>query len=277
MKCCSGSPIERNPIRLLLKSKVKIENEKNEAAASSIDLHHTVSCLSSSTLTSSTTKIMSSSTTSSTAMSSDLLQSVLAVPFIRDSVEFLHHFVLFFLLPVGVVVASAVFCAVLVSRLYKVTLSRYATPEELYDEALTLLKKDCTSKQRKKALNNLRLVLKLKRHFIKAYVVLATELFYGELKHTDDSDSRYEQKYHTQNNSRSSSSSGSLRQRRNQHIQSHPAVEECQEIIEQGLSIDPTDKRLLNLQTELNLVKRYGTSSIHTQMLNFGMQHHIYS
>lgn len=234
------------------------------------------SLVSSPTLTSSITKIMSS-TTPSTAMSSDLLQSVLAIPFIRDSVEFLHHFVLFFLLPVGVVVASAVFCAVLVSRLYKATFSRYATPEELYGEALTLLKKDCTSKQRKKALNNLRLVLKLKRHFIKAYVVLATELFYGELKQKDDSDPPYEQKHHTQNSRSSSSggSSGSLRQRRNQHIQSHPAVEECQEIIEQGLSIDPTDKRLLNLQTELNLVKRYGTSSIHTQMLNFGMQHHI--
>lgn len=208
-------------------------------------------------------------------MSSDLLQSLLAIPFIRDSVEFLHHFVLFFLLPVGVVVVSAVVCAVLVSRLYKATFSRYATPEELYDEALTLLKKDCTSKQRKKALNNLRLVLKLKRHFSEAYVVLATELFYGELKHMDDSD---EPKYHTQN-SRSSSGGGSglLRQRRSQHIQSHPAVEECQEIIEQGLSIDPTDKRLLNLQIELNLVKKYGTSSIHTQMLNFGMQQHMYS
>ena len=219
---------------------------------------------------------MSSTTTSTAISSDDLLQSLLAIPFIRDSVEFLHHFVLFFLLPVGVVIASAVVCAVLVSRLYKATFSRYATPEELYDEALTLLKKDCTSKQRKKALNNLRLVLKLKRHFSEAYVVLATELFYGELKHRDDSD---EPKYHTQN-SRSSSgggSSGSLRQRRSQHIQSHPAVEECQEIIEQGLSIDPTDKRLLNLQTELNLVQRYGTSSIHTQMLNFGMQQHMYS
>ena len=218
-----------------------------------------------------------SSTTSSTAMSSDLLQSLLAIPFIRDSVEFLHHFVLFFLLPVTVVVVSAVVCAVLVSRLYKATFSRYATPEELYDEALALLKKDCTSKQRKKALNNLRLVLKLKRHFSEAYVVLATELFYGELKHRDDSD---EPKYHTQNSRSSSSgggSSGLLRQRRSQHIQSHPAVEECQEIIEQGLSIDPTDKRLLTLQTELNLVKRYGTSSIHTQMLNFGMQQHMYS
>lgn len=217
-----------------------------------------------------------SSTTLSTAMSSDLLQSLLAIPFIRDSVEFLHHFVLFFLLPVGVVVASAVFCAVLVSRLYKATFSRYATAEELYDEALTLLKKDCTSKQRKKALNNLRLVLKLKRHFIKAYVVLATELFYGELKHMDDSDSRYGQTYHTQN-SRSRSGGGSsesLRQRRKN--QQHPAVEECQEIIELGLLIDPTDKRLLNLQTELNLVKRYGMS-IHTQMLNFGMQQHMYS
>lgn len=213
-----------------------------------------------------------SSTTSSTAMSSDLLQSLLAIPFIRDSVEFLHHFVLFFLLPVGVVIGSAFFCAVLVSRLYKATFSRYATPEELYDEALTLLKKDCTSKQRKKALNNLRLVLKLKRHFILAYVVLATELFYGELKHMDDSD---EPKYHTQNGRSSSGggSSGLLRQRRSQHIQSHPAIEECQEIIEQGLSIDPTDKRLLNLQTELNLVKRYGTSSIHTQMLKLGIIH----
>ena len=213
-------------------------------------------------------------------MSSDLLQSLLAIPFIRDSVEFLHHFVLFFLLPVGVVVVSAVVCAMMVSRLYKATFSRYATPEELYDEALALLKKDCTSKQRKKALNNLRLVLKLKRHFIQGYVVLATELFYGELKHRDDSDSRYAPKYHTQN-SRSSSgggSSGLLRQRRSQHnIQSHPAVEECQEIIEQGLSIDPTDKILLNLQIELNLVQRYGTSSIHTQMLNFGMQQHMYS
>ena len=161
----------------------------------------------------------------------------------------------------------AVVAASIVSRLYKALFSRYATPEELYDEALSLLKKSDASKDRRKALSNLHLVIQLKREFTTAYIVLTTELFYGELKQTAD-------EYRDRRKQESQSRYGaSLRQRRNvqtQSTNSSDALEECQQVIQQGLSVDPTNKSLLKLQSELNLVKRYGTNSIHTQMLNVG-------
>mmetsp|Transcript_9733 Transcript_9733/g.14518 ORF Transcript_9733/g.14518 Transcript_9733/m.14518 type:complete len:216 (+) Transcript_9733:71-718(+) len=210
---------------------------------------------------------MTTTTTATTMMIRDELQSLLNTPVISSTLDFLRHFTLFFLLPIGVVVTLAVVAASIVSQLYKALFSRYATPEELYDEALSLLKKSDASKDRQKALSNLHLVIQLKREFIKAYIVLATELFYGEIKQAAD---EYRDRRKRDSQSRYGTS---LRQRRNvqaQSTNSSDALEECQQVIQQGLSVDPTNKSLLKLQSELNLVKRYGTNSIHTQMLNVG-------
>mmetsp|Transcript_20979 Transcript_20979/g.26783 ORF Transcript_20979/g.26783 Transcript_20979/m.26783 type:complete len:218 (-) Transcript_20979:61-714(-) len=206
-------------------------------------------------------------TTTTTMMIRDELQSLLNTPVISSTLDFLRHFTLFFFLPIGVVVTLAVVAASIVSRLYKALFSRYATPEELYDEALSLLKKSDASKDRRKALSNLHLVMQLKREFTTAYIVLATELFYGEIKQAAD---EYRDRRKLESQSRYGAS---LRQRRNvqtQSTNSSDALEECQQVIQQGLSVDPTNKSLLKLQSELNLVKRYGTNSIHTQMLNVG-------
>mmetsp|Transcript_11346 Transcript_11346/g.17071 ORF Transcript_11346/g.17071 Transcript_11346/m.17071 type:complete len:217 (-) Transcript_11346:55-705(-) len=205
--------------------------------------------------------------TTTMMMIRDELQSLLNTPVISSTLDFLRHFTLFFFLPIGVVVTLAVVAASIVSQLYKALFSRYATPEELYDEALSLLKKSDASKDRRKALSNLHLVIQLKREFTTAYIVLATELFYGELKQAAD-------EYRDRRKQESQSRYGaSLRQRRNvqtQSTNSSDALEECQQVIQQGLSVDPTNKSLIKLQSELNLVKRYGANSIHTQMLNVG-------
>jgi len=194
-------------------------------------------------------------------MISGELQSLMNIPFISSTYDFLRHFALFFLLPIGVVVLSAVVAAATVSRLHQALFSRYATPEELYDKALCLLKNN-TSKDRQKALSNLHLVIQLKSEFIQAYIVLATELFYGELTNADN-----------EYRDRRKQGGPSLRQRRSRQTQStksSPPLEECEQVIQQGLSVDPSNKSLLKLQSELNLVKRHGTSSAHTQMLNVG-------
>ena len=199
------------------------------------------------------------------------LLSLINAPVVSSTKDFLRHFALFFFLPIAVVVALAVVAAAVVSRLYKALFSRYATPEELYNDALRMLKKnDTPMKDRQKALSNLHHVIKLRREFMNAYIVLATELFYGELKNADD-EYRDRRKQESQNRY-----GQSLRYRRSRqttrstNITSTAALEECQQIIRQGLSVDPSNKSLLKLQSELNLVKRYGTNSMHTQMLNVG-------
>ena len=197
------------------------------------------------------------------------LLSLMDAPVVSSTKDFLRHFALFFFLPIAVVVALAVVAAAVVSRLYKALFSRYATPEELYDDALRMLKKNDTPiKDRQKALSNLHHVIKLKREFMNAYIVLATELFYGELKNADD-EYRDRRKQESQNRY-----GQSLRYRRRESRQttltSTDALDECQRVITQGLSVDPSNKSLLKLQSELNLVKRYGTNSTHTQMLNVG-------
>ena len=199
------------------------------------------------------------------------LLSLINAPVVSSTKDFLRHFALFFFLPIAVVVALAVVAAAVVSRLYKALFSRYATPEELYNDALRMLKKnDTPMKDRQKALSNLHHVIKLRREFMNAYIVLATELFYGELKNADD-EYRDRRKQESQNRY-----GQSLRYRRSRqttrstNITSTAALEECQQIIRQGLSVDPSNKSLLKLQSELNLVKRYGTNSTHTQMLNVG-------
>lgn len=208
------------------------------------------------------------STSTTTMMIRDELQSLMNTPVISSTFDFLRHFVLFFLLPIGVVVTLAVVAAAIVSRLYNALFSRYATPEELFDEALRLLKKNDASTDRQKALRNLHLVIQLKRDYTEAYTVLATELFYGELKHAAD-ETLDRRKLESQ--SRYGQSLSNRRSRQTNSTNAPPAVlEECQQVLQQGLSVDPTNKSLLKLQSELKLVKRYGTNSIHTQMLNVG-------
>ena len=202
------------------------------------------------------------------------LLSLMDAPVISSTKDFLRHFALFFFLPIAVVVALAVVAAAVVSRLYKALFSRYATPEELYDDALRMLKKNDTPiKDRQKALSNLHHVIKLKREFMNAYIVLATELFYGELKNADD-EYRDRRKQESQNrygqSLRYRRSRQTTRRSTNENNTSTAALEECQRVIQQGLSVDPSNKSLLKLQSELNLVKRYGTNSMHTQMLNVG-------
>ena len=206
--------------------------------------------------------------TSTTMMIRDELQSLMNTPVISSTFDFLRHFVLFFLLPIGVVVTLAVVAAAIVSRLYNALFSRYATPEELFNEALRLLKKNDASIDRQKALRNLHLVIQLKSDYKEAYTVLATELFYGELKNAAD-ENRDRRKRESQ--SRYGQSMRYRRSRQTNTTNSSPAaIEECQQVIHQGLSVDPSNKSLLKLQAELNLVKRYGTNSNHTQMLNVG-------
>ena len=202
------------------------------------------------------------------------LLSLINAPVISSTKDFLRHFALFFFLPIAVVVALAVVAAAAVSRLYKALFSRYATPEELYGDALRMLKKNDTSiKDRQKALSNLHHVIKLKREFMNAYIVLATELFYGELKNADD-EYRDRRKQESQNrygqSLRYRRSGQTTRRSTNENNTSTAALEECQQVIQRGLSVDPSNKSLLKLQSELNLVRRYGTNSMHTQMLNVG-------
>ena len=198
------------------------------------------------------------------------LQSLMSIPVISSTVDFLRHFALFFLLPIGVVVTLAVAAAAIVSRLFKVLFSRYSTPEELYEDALRMLKKN---KDRQQALDNLHLVIKLKREFIQAYIVLATELFYGELTNAAD-DYRDRRKQESQSRHGQLLRYRRMGQTRSTNNSSGRAdsddLEECQQVIQQGLSVDPSNKSLLKLQSELKLVKRYGTNSTHTQMLNVG-------
>lgn len=208
------------------------------------------------------------STSTTTTMMSELQSFFIHTQVISSTFDFLRHFVLFFLLPIGVVITLAIVAAAIVSRLYKAFFSRFATPEELFDEALRLLKKNDASKDRQKALRNLHLLIKLKSDYKEAYIVLATELFYGELKNAAD------EKQDRRKRESQSRDGQSLSYRRSQQTNSTndspAALEECQKIIQQGLSIEPTNKSLLKLQSELNLVKRYGTNPIHTQMLNVG-------
>ena len=189
-------------------------------------------------------------------MMSTSFKPFMNLPVISSTVDFLYEFMLFFFLPIGVVITVAIFAAWVVSCLYKYLFSRYATPEELYEEAMLLLKKD-TTKDRRKALSNLRLVIQLRRDFMNAYIVLATELFYGELQIESE---EYRER------------GGALLRRKKSTSLSTPnlLLEECQKVIHRGLSFDPSNKTLLKLKTELKLVECYGLRSNHVQMLSIG-------
>lgn len=115
---------------------------------------------------------------------------------------------------------------------------------------------------RNRALDNLRLVVRLDPRMIKGYAVLAKELLYGEINNGLKSRNK---KDYTHN---------SLRQRQGllQHLDnvSSPDLIECKEIISKGLSIEPTNDSLLKLQSELDLVMKYGRNNVQTRMMNVG-------
>ena len=49
-----------------------------------------------------------------------------------------------------------------------------------------------------------------------------------------------------------------------------PTLIECQDIIQQGLDLDPQNESLLKLQTEVQLIKQYGRNDAHLKMLRAG-------
>ncbi len=165
---------------------------------------------------------------------------------------------------------------------------------------------------RKRALDDLRLVIQLDPENIKAYEVLATELFYGDINGVS---SDYEQPnvyFQRDRGTKKTQQSKlkilpidnpneggyddtGLRQRKTNKNQcvlgqtekstalakENDAITqplknlsttllECLEIINQGLDVDPNNDSLQKLMTELQVVVRYGKSSVHTKMMNVG-------
>eukprot|EP00804_Cyclotella_cryptica_P009344 CCRYP_009005-RD/>CCRYP_009005-RD protein AED:0.36 eAED:0.36 QI:20/0.12/0.11/1/0/0/9/0/1019 len=171
----------------------------------------------------------------------------LLIPPLQHAVDFVQDFLLNFLLPLLVILFAALSVTVLCLRLRQAIFGRYATPTELLDEAITLLKKSgnvgsgvvvtnenikakrsCpeastnnklgqffltsnpSSDSRQRALDNLRLVIQLDPNMIQAYVVLANELFYGEINY----DSKIEYRNRAEKNSvQHTTTNSSVRQR----------------------------------------------------------------
>lgn len=148
---------------------------------------------------------------------------------------------------------------------YTLIFSRYATTEELYEEAISFLKTSdvdrTSSKYRDHALDNLRLVTQLDPKSIKSYVALSKELLYGEINNRS-------------NENKCPSTTTSMRHRRElmQHLDktSSEVLTECREVIRKGLAVDRTNESLLKLQSELNLVTKYGKNNVQTRMMNVG-------
>ena len=190
-------------------------------------------------------------------------------PFITNSIEFIRHFILFFLLPIFTVILLAFVSAAIARYIYKKIFARYATPQELLEDALNQLK-DNKSWSRDKALDKLRLVIRLQPEkafrgnddmIMKPYIILANELFYGYIQ---DGNSKIERRRIKENNT--------TRRRRGttqQQCIDSPTLIECQDIIQQGLDINPQNDSLLKLQTEVQLIK-YGMNESHIKMLNAG-------
>ena len=115
---------------------------------------------------------------------------------------------------------------------------------------------------RDRALDHLRLVTKLDPKSIKPYIALSKELLYGEINNRPS-----ENKHH-------STATTSIRCRREllQHLDSTSSevLTECKEVIRKGLVVDPTNESLLKLQSELNLVTKYGKNNVETRMMNVG-------
>ena len=191
-------------------------------------------------------------------------------PFITNSIEFIRHFVLFFLLPIFTVILLAFVSAAIAQYIYKKIFARYATPQELLEDALSQLK-DNKSYSRDKALETLRLVIQLHPEkafsgnddmIMKPYIILANELFYGYIQ---DGNSKTERRRMKEYNT--------TRRRRittQQQCIDSPTLVECQDIIQQGLDINPQNNSLLKLQSEVQLIMQYGMNESHVKMLNAG-------
>lgn len=208
-------------------------------------------------------------------------------PFLINTFGFFRHFILFFLLPIALVVFSALVAAALARRIHRRLFARYATPEELFEDAVTRLKngerrggaasnpRASSFAGRERALETLRLVIRLRPDMMKAYSVLATELFYGDLNNPEsgESDKRHERR-------RIANKQSVLRVRRRAAPtteQTHdvtnnlsPALIECEAIVSQGLRVDGKDQSLLKLQNELKLINQYGRNGAHVKMMNVG-------
>jgi len=190
-------------------------------------------------------------------------------PFITNSIEFIRHFVLFLLLPIFTVILLAFVSAAIARYIYKKIFARYATPQELLEDALNQLK-DNKSWSRDKALDTLRLVIQLHPEkafsgnvdmIMKPYIILANELFYGYIQ---DGNSKTGIRRMKENNT--CRRRGTTKQ---QCIDS-PTLLECQDIIQQGLDINPQNDSLLKLQVEVQIIKKYGKNESHVKMLNAG-------
>ena len=193
-------------------------------------------------------------------------------PFVSNSIEFLRHFILFFLLPIFTVVLLAFISAAIARYIYKKIFARYATPQELLENALNQLK-DNKSWSRDKAVDKLRLVIQLHPEkavsgnddmIMKPYIILANELFYGYIQ--DGNSSKIERRRMKENNTTRLRRRGVTQQ---QCIESSTLVE-CQDIIQQGLDINPQNDSLLKLQNEVQLIKQFGMNESHIKMLNAG-------
>ena len=210
-------------------------------------------------------------------MSSQVLPPNLEIPpFIINSYDFIQHFALFFLVPIGTVIVSAFVLAAIVRFIYLKLFARYATPQELLDDALNQLKKSGLGR-RSRALDTLRLVIKLrpsmcfgsKDDMMKPYIVLATELFYMDINNDDVGEG--EQRKNSNNIGRRRSRQATTQQHdKESNDNLSPTLIECQDIIQQGLDLDPQNESLLKLQTEVQLIKQYGRNDAHLKMLRAG-------
>ncbi|KAL3826605.1 hypothetical protein ACHAXA_010530 [Cyclostephanos tholiformis] len=194
-------------------------------------------------------------------------------PIFVHTVQFLKHFFLFFLLPIAAVVLSALVAAALVRMVQRALFARFASPEELLEDALRQLKKTDNSVRskygpsaayrREKALDILRLVIRKRPESIRPYIVLGTELLY---RHINGGAGRNERI----STHRVKSTYDARLIRRGAQITEAPQLAECKQIIERGLLLDPNNESLLTLQGELRLVNEYGLHGAQTRMIKIG-------
>ena len=137
-----------------------------------------------------------------------------------------------------------------------------------------MLKRDgdikINSDNHQRALDNLRLVIQINPEMMKCYTLLAKELLYREVNKEDES---IEGRHNNINSIQNASTNNSLRRRQGimqQIDNTTPNLVECKEIIRKGLSLEPTNESLLKLQSELNLVIKYGRNNAQTKMMNVG-------
>lgn len=137
-----------------------------------------------------------------------------------------------------------------------------------------MLKRDgdikINSDNHQRALDNLRLVIQINPEMMKGYTFLAKELLYREVNKEDES---IVGRHNNINSIQNASTNNSLRRRQGimqQIDNTTPNLVECKETIRKGLSLEPTNESLLKLQSELNLVIKYGRNNAQTKMMNVG-------